>query len=170
MTWSVCRRFSTKVLLLFPFECMIIKTMKKINLLSTVVVPSFKDCFVLVKGLNVTEFLDLLKDASANYCGHPLTWQVLAPYVPNLAPAERGKFWDGEGIGIAARPKGGVRVATQNGDTEVTLDDLEFVYFEIAKSVAWGYEGLGKPGDMAVDSGGTLDMAFFTGPYEAAYK
>lgn len=102
-----------------------------ISLLSTIVAPAFTDCTIRVQALHRDEFLVLLAAAEQNYCGHPLTWAVLAPHTTDLPAAERGKFWDGTGIAIAARPKGGVRNATVNGDTQVTLADLEFCMFEV---------------------------------------
>ena len=54
---------------------------------------------------------------------------------PTLPEAERG-FWDGSTVGLAVRPKGGVRGAGQTGDTLVTLGDLEAVLVEWKPEVA----------------------------------
>jgi len=94
-------------------------------LLSTVVAPSFKSARLEIRELTRDEFLARLKLVDVNLCGHPLTNQVLREVCPTL-PEPQKAFWQGDGIAIAARPRGGVRGASANGDTKVTLDDLEF--------------------------------------------
>lgn len=99
-----------------------------ITLLSTVVAPSFTDGRLTIREVSVSDafFHHLLAGVDRNLCGHPLTDKVLRSVCPSLPPQERA-FWDGASEGLAVRPKGGVRGASQTGDTEVTLDGLEAV-------------------------------------------
>jgi len=96
----------------------------KYSLLSTVVAPSFLNQTIRVWELTKDEFLEKLKSVSINFCGHPVTNAVLREHVPTLPFTIRGAFWNGEGHALAARPKG--------GDTQVTIDKLEFVEFFIS--------------------------------------
>lgn len=104
----------------------------KIVLTSTVVVPSFESQVVDVTNLTKEGFITMLSKVSENYCGHPITIGVLKKHCPTL-PEKNGQFWDGVGLALAARPKAGVRGASTNGDTEVTIDDLEFCMFYVEK-------------------------------------
>jgi len=93
-------------------------------LLSTVVAPAFAAGSLKLTPVKITP--ELLAGVSRNLCGHPLTDAVLRELHPGLPEAERG-FWDGSDIGLAIRPRGGVRGARVTGDTPVTLDSLEAV-------------------------------------------
>jgi len=96
-----------------------------ITLLSTVVAPAFvagKLDLSLVPNLR-----EALASVTRNLCGHPVTDKVLREICPSLPAPERG-FWDGSTLGLAIRPKGGVRGAQAGGDTECTLVDLEAVF------------------------------------------
>ena len=104
--------------------------MTEFTLVSTIVAPAFTDCTISVKALTAEAFADLLPHVTKNMCGHPLTIAALTEAFPNLPPQERG-FWDGRGVALAARPKGGVRGAVASGDTAVSLADLEFVEFTV---------------------------------------
>ena len=66
----------------------------------------------------------LLHQVDRNLCGHPVTNSILRAICPTL-PESKREFWDGSTTGLAVRPKGGVRNAGQEGDTRITLDDLE---------------------------------------------
>jgi hypothetical protein len=94
-------------------------------LLSTVVAPSFRSATLRIEELTSEQFSELLAQVDTNLCGHPVTNQALRQIRPDL-PEPQKAFWQGDGIAIAARPKGGVRGASVTGDTPVTLDDLEF--------------------------------------------
>jgi hypothetical protein len=100
-----------------------------IYLLSTVVAPSFKSATIKVTELTRDEFLLALAGVNVNLCGHPATIQVLRQHFPTL-PEPQKAFWQGDGIALAARPKGGVRGASVAGDTPVTIDELEFCKIE----------------------------------------
>jgi len=107
----------------------------KITLVSTVVLPRFPkegEAFRL-EGFGPTreQVLNMLQRVEVNYCGHPATVEALKAICPDLPAPVKG-FWDGKGIALAARPKGGVRGAAASGDTQVTFDDLEFVVFRVA--------------------------------------
>lgn len=104
--------------------------MEKLTLVSTVVAPSFDDAKIVVKSVSLEDVPDLLGQVGRNLCGHPLTSGILKEVFPELPEPVR-EFWDGTGRALAARPKGGVRSASQNGDTEVSLADLEFALFWI---------------------------------------
>lgn len=97
------------------------------TLLSTVVAPTFG-----VRGrLEITpidgeELRVALHCVTRNLCGHPTTDGVLRTICHSLPLPERG-FWDGQGQGLAVRPRGGVRAAAATGDTQVTIADLEAV-------------------------------------------
>ena len=96
-----------------------------ITLLSTVVAPEFAAGSLVVKPVDVRNELSiLLHQVDRNLCGHPVTNKVLRAICPAL-PESIKEFWDGSTEGLAVRPKGGVRNAAQEGDTQVTLDDLE---------------------------------------------
>ena len=90
-------------------------------------------------------------DEVRNFCGHPATTDVLNASglnipsqlivtdsegnpVLNRFGSPQGQFWNGVGVAVAARPRGGVRAAAQTGDTEVSLDGLEFLQFEFIRS------------------------------------
>jgi hypothetical protein len=94
-------------------------------LLSTVVAPAFVAGQLTIVPVEITS--DLLTQVHRNLCGHPPTLAALAEVCPTLPAPERGAFWDGEGLAVAIRPRGGVRGAAQSGDTPVTLADLEAV-------------------------------------------
>lgn len=103
-----------------------------VYLLSTVVAPSFETATIHVVEISQEEFLADLPKIDVNLCGHPVTNQVLRAACPSLPEPEK-KFWQGDGIAYAARPKGGVRGAQQTGDTQVSLDDLEFCILSYQK-------------------------------------
>lgn len=103
--------------------------MTNIYLLSTVVAPSFRDAVLEITELTQENFLLLLAQVNVNLCGHPVTNQVLRDACPTL-PEPKKEFWSGDAIAIAARPRGGVRGASANGDTVVTLADMEFCKIE----------------------------------------
>jgi hypothetical protein len=94
-------------------------------LLSTIVAPSFESAVIDVIALSKEEFLELLQQVTDNLCGHPVTNAMLRAEHPSLPEPEK-RFWRGDGVAIAARPRGGVRGASVTGDTQVTLDDMEF--------------------------------------------
>jgi hypothetical protein len=94
-------------------------------LLSTVVAPSFKSARLEIRELTRDEFIARLGLVTTNLCGHPVTNRVLRDVCPTL-PEPQKAFWQGDGVAIAARPRGGVRGASVTGDTPVSLDDLEF--------------------------------------------
>jgi len=104
----------------------VLDQLPELNLLSTVVAPDFETALCVKIKLSKEEAIDLLPDVVKSFCGHPVTDGVLRSLVPTLPVAEKGKFWNGEGVGLCARPRGGVRLSAQKGDTEVTLEDLEF--------------------------------------------
>lgn len=95
-----------------------------LTLLSTVVAPAFAAGRLELEPVNITPAL--LADVTRNLCGHPLTDAVLRAVYPDLPTQERA-FWTGDTLGLAVRPRGGVRAATTEGDTQVTLADLEAV-------------------------------------------
>lgn len=103
--------------------------MSGVYLLSTVVSPTFGSGRLEITGLDLDTALECLSQVTDNLCGHPVTNAVLKDVVPEL-PEPKREFWRGDGIAYAARPKGGVRGAGQAGDTQVTLDDLEFCMIE----------------------------------------
>jgi hypothetical protein len=103
-----------------------------ITLLSTVVAPSFEAGLLSVTPVEPAELPGLLPQVTRNLCGHPVTNGVLQEVYPDL-PAPEKAFWTGDTVGLAARPKGGVRGASQEGDTKVTLDDLEFALVRYVK-------------------------------------
>jgi len=94
-------------------------------LLSTVVAPSFDDAVLEIKKLTQQEFVSRLPSVTTNLCGHPATVAVLKQVCPTL-PEPKKAFWQGDGIGLCARPRGGIRGASTGGDAQVSLDDLEF--------------------------------------------
>jgi len=93
-------------------------------LLSTVVAPSFRSATLRIEELTCEQFAELLAQVNTNLCGHPATNAVLRQIRPDL-PEPVKAFWQGDGVAIAARPRGGVRGASVVGDTPVSLDDLE---------------------------------------------
>lgn len=101
----------------------------KTYLLSTVVAPSFVTATITVTNLTRDEFLFHLTQVDVNLCGHPVTSRILREVCPTL-PEQQKAFWQGDGLAIAARPRGGVRGASVNGDTQVSLEDLEFCRIE----------------------------------------
>jgi len=96
-------------------------------LLSTVVAPEFSSGALVIAPVELTP--ELLSRVTRNLCGHPATIAALRGLYPDLPEAERG-YWDGIDIGLAVRPRGGVRGARQTGDTQVSLADLEAVLVE----------------------------------------
>jgi len=94
----------------------------KLTLLSTVVAPKFSGGMLALTPVKITA--DLLSQVSRNLCGHP----------------QKKAFWDGSTRGLAIRPKGGVRASTQDGDTIVTLDDLEAVLVDWTPAIPWKEE------------------------------
>ena len=104
-----------------------------ITLLSTVVAPSFEDGRLTITSLlREDTIIAALAAVTRNLNGHPLTDAALRAVCPSLPAPERA-FWDGSTLALAVRPKGGVRAAASNGDTAVTIDDLEFAYVTYAK-------------------------------------
>lgn len=95
-----------------------------LTLLSTVVAPAFVAGRLELRPLGADALCVKLQEVTRNLCGHPVTNEVLRRLAPDLPEAERG-FWDGSGLAIAVRPRGGVRASTTEGDTAVTLADLE---------------------------------------------
>lgn len=106
-----------------------------ITLLSTVVAPAFSAGALVITPVYADQLPGFLRGVTRNLCGHPVTVAVLKELCPTLPEAERG-FWDGSTVGLAVRPKGGVRGAGQTGDTLVTLGDLEAVLVEWKPEVA----------------------------------
>ena len=96
------------------------------HLISTVVAPSFTSGTLVVHAVDHNKLADLLGQVTVNLHGHAATVDVLRTLCPTIPEAKRG-FWDGTGTALAVRPRGGVRGASANGDTAVTLDDLEAV-------------------------------------------
>ena len=99
------------------------------TLLSTVVAPSFSAGALVLTPVHADQLPGFLRGVTRNLCGHPVTVGVLRELCPTLPEAERG-FWTGDTVGLAVRPKGGVRGASQQGDTLVTLSDIEAVLVE----------------------------------------
>lgn len=96
-----------------------------LELLSTVVAPSFSAGQLIVRPVSLEELPSLLARVSINRHGHPATITMLRRICPELLDSVRG-FWDGSGEALVVRPRGGVRMAAQVGDTEVTrVDELE---------------------------------------------
>lgn len=102
--------------------------MHRITLVSTVVAPKFETGRIEIQAVDDAYLLQLLPLVTRNLCGHPVTDGVLRAVCPTLPTPERA-FWEGDGHALAVRPKGGVRAASQEGDTEVTLNDLEAALF-----------------------------------------
>jgi len=100
----------------------------QITLVSTVVAPKFGNGRLELTEVDHEYLLVLLPRVTRNLCGHPVTDAVLREVCPTLPTPERA-FWTGEGHALAVRPKGGVRGARQEGDTAVTLEDVEAVLF-----------------------------------------
>ena len=101
----------------------------ELTLLSTVVAPSFTSARLVLTPVSTEHLPELLANVTRNLCGHPATDAVLRELCPTLPVSERA-FWDGRTLGLAVRPRGGVRGADQNGDVTVTLNDLEAVVVE----------------------------------------
>lgn len=104
----------------------------KIFLLSTVVAPVFDDGTIRLTSISKEELIGYLMKVNPgnNLCGHPTTNNFLKKYVTKLPEPVRG-FWNGEGTGIAVRPRKGVRGAASNGDTEINaFSDLEWIKIE----------------------------------------
>lgn len=102
--------------------------MSKITLVSTVVAPVFADGRLVMSAVTPSDLPALLSAVKDNYCGHPITDAVLRAIYPELPEPVRA-FWNGEGIALAVRPKGGVRQAQAEGDTVVSINDIEAVLF-----------------------------------------
>jgi hypothetical protein len=100
----------------------------QITLVSTVVAPKFGNGRLELTAVDREYLLTLLPCVTRNLCGHPVTDTVLRQECPTLPEPERA-FWNGEGLALAVRPRGGVRGARQEGDTAVTLEDVEAVLF-----------------------------------------
>lgn len=105
---------------------MYIAPTETITLLSTVVAPAFAQGSIDISPVDAEQLPALLAQVSRNLCGHPVTDTVLRAIYPAL-PALVREFWDGRGVALAVRPRGGVRGSTKEGDTPVTLADLEAV-------------------------------------------
>ena len=97
------------------------------TLLSTVVAPAFISGRIEIRAIALSDLPAALATVTVNRCGHPLTIAVLKSIRPDLPEQEKG-FWDGSGVGLAIRPKGGVRGSAVTGDTPVTIDGLEAVW------------------------------------------
>lgn len=98
-----------------------------LTLLSTVVAPAFTAGSLDLSPRDGQDLVDLLSQVDRNLCGHPATNAMLRAVCPTLPAPERA-FWDGSSIGLAVRPKGGVRGTAAAGDTQVSsLSDLEAV-------------------------------------------
>ena len=103
--------------------------MCEVTLVSTVVAPVFSSGRLELEKLTTERLISLLPYVHRNLCGHPVTDKVLREMCPYLPVPERA-FWDGYGPALAVRPKGGVRNARAEGDTEVTtINELEAVLF-----------------------------------------
>lgn len=102
--------------------------MGSITLVSTVVAPVFASGRLHLEVVDRNYLLQLLPLVSRNLCGHPITDSVLRAVCPSLPQPERA-FWNGEGLALAVRPRGGIRNARAEGDTEVTLAEVEAVLF-----------------------------------------
>lgn len=102
-------------------------TRKPTVLLSTVLAPKFIRATIVITPVEITP--ELLASIEVSFAGHP-TDSVLRAMRPDLPIAVRGQFWDGNGVGLAVRPKTGVRNAAQTGDTTVALQDLEAVIMQ----------------------------------------
>lgn len=92
-----------------------------VTLLSTAVVPHFEAGLLRVEPLDPQHLPTVLRRVTRNLCGHPATIAMLRELCPTLPEPERG-VWDGTGIAVAVRPRGGVR---GGGDVQVTIADLE---------------------------------------------
>lgn len=105
------------------------KPQSEIYLLSTVVAPSFKSGLLEMETISQEELINCLRAVKPghNLCGHPVTSNLLKKLVPGLPEPVRG-FWSGNGMGIAIRPRNGIRAAACNGDTPLSdLSELEWV-------------------------------------------
>lgn len=105
------------------------ETNSEIYLLSTVVAPIFITSQLNIGELSQEELIVCLKSVKPghNLCGHPVTSNLLKKLVPGLPDPVR-EFWKGDGIGIAVRPKNGVRASSTTGDTLLNgLSELEWV-------------------------------------------
>lgn len=77
-------------------------------LTSTVSVPQFGN-------YNITLYIplipldELLTHVRVNYCGHHKTYQLLQNLYQHLPAPQGSGFWDGIGVGLAVRPRKGVR-------------------------------------------------------------
>lgn len=101
-----------------------------IALTSTVVATDFQPKASVRYPLSEEAFKAICKHITSNYCGHPVTLQLLEDSGIQLPEAQKGKFWDGQGWAVAARPKGGTRGTSHFGDTQVSaLSELEFCIF-----------------------------------------
>lgn len=105
------------------------KLQEEFYLISTVVAPAFKSGLLNLQTISKEELINYLRavEPGHNLCGHPVTSNLLKELVPELPEPVRG-FWTGNGMGIAVRPRNGVRAAASDGDTQLTdLSELEWV-------------------------------------------
>lgn len=105
------------------------KNQSEIFLLSTVVAPAFVSGSLILIHLSKEELVGYLKEVKPgnNFCGHPATNNFLKKIIGELPEPTRG-FWNGDGIGIAVRPKNGVRGAAAQGDTTINnFSDMEWI-------------------------------------------
>ncbi len=105
------------------------KNKPEIYLLSTVVAPAFISGELILTSISKEELVEYLKEVKPgnNLCGHPVTNNLLRNIVPSLPEPVPG-FWHGNGIGIAVRPKNGVRGAAVRGDTAINnISDMEWI-------------------------------------------
>lgn len=105
------------------------KSKSEIYLLSTVVAPTFKSGLLKMETISQEELINCLRAIKPgnNLCGHPVTSNLLKQLAPGLPEPVRG-FWSGNGMGLAVRPRNGIRAAASNGDTQLTdLSELEWV-------------------------------------------
>jgi len=101
--------------------------MQGTTLLSTVVAPRFGTGTLYLLEIPAEKLPGYLAEVTRNLCGHPVTDGVLRAVCPSLPAPERA-FWDGADPGLAVRPRGGVRGAQANGDTQVAgLEQVEAV-------------------------------------------
>lgn len=113
---------------------------KELYLLSTVVAPTFQEGRIELKPITREELIGCLRRVKPghNLCGHPITSNLLKGLVPELPEPVRD-FWKGDGMGIAVRPRNGVRSSASSGDTNLSdLSDLEWI------TVTFYIKNLGK--------------------------
>lgn len=98
-----------------------------IILLSTAVAPKFVSGDLHL--MPVADLEEALRHVKRNLHGHMPTILALRKLCPDLPDPVR-EFWDGTGLALAVRPRGGVR---GGGDVELTINDLECVYVEFSE-------------------------------------